>query len=159
MSNEKLEVLDGDGHGDSEDIGPESQEELEAVHKKLSELARKDGQVITMAKQQLTLLKHLITPPESEKHKDLFYALMICDFLDDEEADNELAGFFEAERLGMDRDWNLAHMLSRVSINRKGPKTNRPNSIIEMFMHQKLTTNYAGNRNDYRRKYQISNDF
>ena len=142
--------LNPDGHDEAEALAEtETQEELQAVKKHLDELMRGDGQVVTMTKQQLSLLHKMITPPEGDD-SELMQVLAIADFMDDNEADDELAAYFEAKRLHMDTSWNIAHMLSRCAVNRKGAKTNRVGQILESLSHQKFTTNMPRYRYDNR---------
>lgn len=134
--------LEGDGQGDSEEIATEeeSQEQLQAVYKKLSDLKREDGVLVTLTKQDLSLLKTLIHAPERED--DFIRIALICDFLDEDEANRELEAFYEAQRLGMDTNYNIAHALSRAAVNRKGGHTSsRVAMLLDTMSHQKFTTN------------------
>lgn len=118
----------------------QSLEEVKAVHLKLSELKGKDGQLTTLTKQDLTLLKQMLHSPES---KDEFTRIvLICDFLDEDERNRELDAFWEAVRLGMDRDYNIDHALSCSAINRKGAHRNsRVAALLDALSHQKYTSN------------------
>lgn len=129
----------GDGHGDPDAI-PETDEELQVVRKKLDQIARGDSPILSFSKQQIGLLNKFVNPPD--KGDDFIRIVQICDFLDEDEANRELEAFYEAVRLGMSTSYNVAHALSRASINRKGAhKNSRVASILDALSHQKLTSN------------------
>lgn len=136
MVDEELKV-DGNGHNPIEDETPE---QLEAVRIKLSSISRGNGQLTTLTKQEVGLLHKMLNPPD--KGDDFIRICQICDFLDDEEANRELEAYYEAVRLGMDTNYNIAHALSRVAINRKGSnKSNRVAALLDALSHQKYTSN------------------
>lgn len=127
----------GDGHHEPEQI-PETKEQLEAVKLKLSKLADPDSPAIHLTKEQLGLLKSMITAPESDdKYRE---ALLIADFLDDEEADNFINAIWESKRYGMDIGPDLDWALARAAVNRNQPRTNRVAQIMDTLSHAKFTT-------------------
>lgn len=133
--------LDDDGHGDAEDVGvEESQETLNAAFKKLRDLKREDGVLVSLTKQDISLLKQMIHAPDTSD--EFIKIALICDFLDDEEANRELDAFYEAIRLGMDTKYNIAHALSRAAINRRGShSSSRVAMLLDTLSHQKFTSN------------------
>jgi hypothetical protein len=127
----------------------EETEDLEVIRKNLSDLKRGDSPTLSLSKQDISLLKQLLHAPENA---DAFIKIIqICDFLDEEEANRELDAFYEADRLGMNTNYNIAHALSRSSINRKGAhNTSRIGALLDTLSHQKFTTNQpkgSGNGN------------
>jgi len=139
--------LNGDGDAAEVEATEESPAELAAIHKKLSELKGEDGQVVSLTPQQLGILKQLLHPPD--KYNNMTEILLICDFLSEEEADDELAAFYEAKRLGMDTQFNIDHALSRAAINRKGHRTSRAALIMDTMSHQKYTSNTPGGKREH----------
>lgn len=144
---EKDFELSDNGDKGAEALEELSQEEINTHYKRLSDLKRGDGVITTFSKQQLSLMHKMLTAPEKE---ELNQVLLIADFLSDEEADDELAAYFEAKRLNMDTGWNIAHMISRCAVNRKGTKTNRVAELLEAMSHLKYTTNMPGKKYDDR---------
>lgn len=129
--------LDDRLNGDREE---ETQEELQVAYKKLSELAGPDGSVVRMSKESLSMMKQMIHGPE--KYNDLTQILLICDFLSEDEANDELNAFYEAKRYGMDTQYNVDHALSRASINRKGGhSSSRVAVLLETLGRQKFSKN------------------
>jgi hypothetical protein len=118
----------------------ETVEELESVHLKLNNLAAQNGSLTSLTKQDISLLKQMLHTPEASD--DFIRITLICDFLDETEANNELEAFYEAERLGMNTKYNIAHALSRAAINRKGShRSSRVATLLDALSHQKYTTN------------------
>lgn len=134
-------------NGDHEE---ETQEELQTAYKKLSELAGPDGSVVRMSKESLSMMKQMIHGPD--KYNDLTQILLICDFLSEDEANDELNAFYEAKRYGMDTQYNVDHALSRASINRKGGhSSSRVAVLLETLGRQNFKSGkqreHNGNRN------------
>jgi hypothetical protein len=128
------------GHNGSDAADLETTEELNTAYKKLSELKGTDGVLVSLTKQDLGLLKQFVHAPD--RSDDFIRIVQICDFLDEDEANNELDAFYEAVRLGMSTEYNVAHALSRASINRKGSHQNsRVAAILDTMSHQKFTSN------------------
>jgi hypothetical protein len=122
-------------------VGTETEEELSTVHKTLQQLKGADGVLVSLTKQDLGLLKQMLHSPEAAGD-DFTRIVLICDFLDDDEANNELDAFWEAKRLGMDTNYNVDHALSRAAINRRGAHRNsRVAALMDTMSHQKYTSN------------------
>lgn len=136
MVSERTEFhLDGNGHGDIEVT--ETMEELKAATLRVDKL-RDDGVLVSMGKQELSLLQKMLTAPESAKDMQVF---LIADFMDEDEAHDHVAAYFEAKELGMDTDLNIAYIFAMCSTNRKGSKTNRVAMLLDALQHVKYTTN------------------
>lgn len=126
------------------DKGPEALDEtdpeLDTALKKLNELNRPGSPIISMSKQDVTLLKQMLHAPDTGD--EFTKIVMICDFLDEDERNRELDAFWEAKRLGMDTNYNIDHALSCASINRKGAHRNsRVAALLDSLSHQKITSN------------------
>ena len=144
---------EGNGHGDTallQETEPleevETQEELQSAHKKLSDLVRGDGRLISMSKEQLGLLKQFIHAPESET--DSFISIVfLLDFVSEDERQDVVNAYYEAKALGMDTKWNMADALSRAATNRKGAHVNsRVATIGDIMSHQKQTSYTGGSK-------------
>lgn len=116
--------LGGDGHSDPEaleETTEESEEQIQTALKHLNELKRPDGALTTLGKQELSLLqKVLSTATEAYREEQMW---RMCDFVDDEEALDHVAAYYEARELGMDTSFNVAYMFALCSANRKGAFT------------------------------------
>lgn len=143
--------LDGNGHGDvaeTVETEEETQDQLQAARIKLDSLTRNDGVLVSLTKQDLSLLKTVIHSPEVSQMDDFIKISLICDFLDDEEADRELNAFHEAVRYGMDTKFNIGHALSRAATNSKGRHNNsRIAMVLDSLHHQKFTSNQPRGHN------------
>jgi hypothetical protein len=116
--------LEGNGH----EPEPETQEQLEAVHKKLSELSRGDGVLVTLGKQELSLLQKMLSTGTEEYRESQMWRM--CSFLDQEEALDHIAAYYEAKELGMDTTFNISYAFALCSANRKG---NFANNLISLL--------------------------
>lgn len=110
------------------------------------------GAPIKLSGTDLSLLKQMISN-NAGKTDDFIRIIQICDFLDEEEANRELEAYYEAVRLGMSTEYNIAHALSRASTNRKGSHSHsRVAALLDAMSHQKFTSNQPGvkppNKND-----------
>jgi hypothetical protein len=119
---EELETS-GNGHG-----GDESQELLNSLGIKLSELTRKDGSLVSFSKPELSLLQKILSTGTEEFKEQAFWRM--CSFLDQEEALDHIAAFQEAKDLGMDTNFNVAYAFALCSANRKG---NFANNLLAML--------------------------
>jgi hypothetical protein len=133
-----------DNHHEPEE---ETQEQLKGVFKNLSDLAREDGTLVRMTKQQLSLLQQALHSPDDG---DSFTKVaLILDFETEEERRKVVDAYYEAKRLGMDTAWNIADALSRCATNRKNShRTNRLGWIGETLSHQKFTSNQPAGKKD-----------
>jgi len=128
----ELELETGpDGHEPEE----ETQEQLDTAYKKLRDLAGGGTSMVTMTKQDLSLMKQILTTTSEEYKEQMMWRM--CDFLDEDEALNHVAAFYEAKDLGMDTGFNVAFMFALVSANRKTNKTNLISQILDTMQHSK----------------------
>ena len=104
MAQEKeLELQTGsDGHGEQE---VETRDQLEGAFKKLTDLAGGGTSMVTMTKQDLSLMKQILTAVSEEYKEQVMWRM--CDFLDEDEALDHVAAFYEAKDLGMDTSFNV----------------------------------------------------
>jgi hypothetical protein len=115
----------------------ESQEQLQTAFKNLSELADGGASMVTMSKQDLSLMKQILTAVSEEYKEQIMWRM--CDFVDEDEALDHVAAYFEAKDLGMDTDFNVAFMFALVSANRKTNKSNLISQILDAMQHGKWT--------------------
>lgn len=129
------------GHDTAEAVSDTAtDEEIKAVQKKLGDLTRGESPLLSMTKNDISLLKQMLHAPDNSD--DFTRIVQICDFLDEDEANRELEAFYEAVRLGMNTQYNISHALSRSSINRKGAHRNsRVAALLDALSHQKFTSN------------------
>ncbi len=133
MSMQKTDFkLAPDAHGDSEG---ETQEQLAAAFKKLSDLTGGDASMVTMSKQDLSLMKQILTAATEEYKEQIMWRM--CDFVDEDEALDHVAAYYEAKDIGMDTDFNVAFMFALVSANRKTNKSNLMSQILDTLQHSK----------------------
>lgn len=95
----------------------ETQEQLEAVHKRLSQLSRGNGSLVTLSKQELSLLQKMLSTGTEEYRESQMWRM--CSFLDEEEALDHIAAYYEAKELGMDTTFNISYAFALCSANRK----------------------------------------
>jgi len=101
------------------------------------------GSVIGFSKEQLSLMKMLLHPPDDG---DSFIQIVLTlEFENDEERRLVVDAYYEADRLGMDTQWNIADALSRCAVNgKKTRQTSRAAQIMDTLSHSKFTSN-SGN--------------
>ena len=107
----------------------ESPEQIEAVMKKLSTLHRGDGSVVSMTRQELGLLQTILRSATEQYKEEIFWRMV--DFMDQEEALDHVAAFYEAKELGMDTGFNVAYVFALCSVNRRGPRNNLTAMIMD----------------------------
>ena len=130
---EELKV-DSDGHGEVE-----GQEQLAGAFKRLSELSDGSASMVTFSKQDMSLMKQILTAVSEEYKEQVMWRM--CDFVDEDEALDHVAAYFEAKDLGMDTDFNVAFMFALVSANRKTNKSNLISQILDAMQHGKWAPN------------------
>ncbi len=123
--------VDGDGHKPEE----ETQEQLQTVYKNLKDLADGGASMVTFTKQDLGLMKQILTAVSEEYKEQVMWRM--CDFVDEDEALDHVAAYFEARDLGMETDFNVAFMFALVSSNRKTNKSNLIAQILDTMQHGK----------------------
>ena len=133
---------DSNGEGSEE----ESQEQLQTVYKKLSELGGDGASMVTMSKQDLSLMKQILTSASEEYKEQTMWRM--CDFLDEDEALDHVAAYFEAKDLGMETEFNVAFIFALVSANRKTNKSNLISQILDTVQHGKWAPNFKKGKSD-----------
>lgn len=135
--NTTLDVAQGNGHSD--EPLPETPEQLEAVRIKLSQINRGDG-IITMSKEQLSLMQAMFYASTEEYREQQMWRM--CDFIDEEEAADHVAAYYEAKELGMDTSFNVANMFALCSANRKGGFSHNLTALLsDVLQHGKWAMN------------------
>lgn len=126
------ERFNPDGHDDPEE---ESQEQLQGALKKLQSLTLPDGSVVSMSKQELSLLQRILQAATEEYKEQSMWRM--CSFIDTNEALDHVAAFYEAKELGMDTSFNVAFMFSLCSVNDKGTRSNLMAQLLDTLQHGK----------------------
>lgn len=112
----KAEEFKLNPNGDKGD--EETQEQLDAIAAQLSLEELADGQIVSITKQELSLLKQmLVTSTETYREETIW---RMVSFLDEEEAMDHVAAYYEAKDLNMNTSENVAYMFALCSANRKG---------------------------------------
>jgi len=108
----------------------ETQEQLNTVHKRLEDLigGSEGTSMVTMTKQDLSLMKQILTAASEEYKEQIMWRM--CDFIDEDEALDHVAAFYEAKDLGMDTDFNVAFIFALVATHRKTAGTNLISQIL-----------------------------
>jgi hypothetical protein len=139
-----LRILENNGHGDADEL-EETQDQIEVAYKKLSELSRPDGSLVTFGKQELSLMQKILsTGSESYREEQMW---RMCDFVDEDEALDHVAAYYEAKELGMDTSFNVAYAFALVSANRKGSKSNLISMLTDTLQHGKWASSPQGSKN------------
>lgn len=120
-----VEESEGNGHI------PESEEQLETVLKNLSDLRRNDGSVVRLTQQELGVLQSILKTTTEKYREETIFRMM--SFLDEDEAQDNVAAYYEAKDLGMDTTFNVAWMFALVSVNRKSAQTNLTASLLRVM--------------------------
>jgi len=141
MGTKPIELEVGSEAGpDGHEEGEESQEQLQTAYKKLQDLAGGGTSMVTWTKQDLSLMKQILTAASEEYKEQIMWRM--CDFVDEDEALDHVAAYFEAKDLGMDTDFNVAFMFALVSANRKTNKSNLISQILDTMQHAKWVPNF-----------------
>ena len=133
--------IKGNGH---QGIEEESPEQLQTAYKKLIELKRSDGSLVTLGKQELSLLQKILSTGSEEYREQQFWRM--CSFLDEEEALDHVAAFYEAKELGMDTGFNVAYAFALCSANRRVNMTNLLAQLMDTLQHGKWANAPQGNK-------------
>lgn len=127
-------------HPDEHEPEEETQEQLDSAYKKLTDLAGGGTSMVTMTKQDLSLMKQILTAASEEYKEQIMWRM--CDFVDEDEALDHVAAYYEAKDLGMDTGFNVAFVFSLVSANRKTNKSNLIAQILDAMQHGKWIPNF-----------------
>lgn len=125
----------------------ETQEQLNVAYKKLSELSRGNGSLVTMSKQELSLLQKMLSTGTEDYRESQMWRM--CSFLDEEEALDHIAAYYEAKELGMDTTFNVSFAFALCSANRKGNFANNLMSLLtDTLQNGKWANAEKGKRKD-----------
>jgi hypothetical protein len=126
----------GNGNGTVAELEQtESPEQIQGLYAKLSELKRGDGSLVTLSKQDMSLMQKILTTG-NEAYKDEQFWRM-CSFLDEDEAKDHVDAFYEAKDLGMDTGFNVSYAFALVATNRKTAMTNLIAQLTDTLQHGK----------------------
>ena len=131
--------LDLDRGKNGDEPGDETQEQLDGSFKNLQSLTRGDGSLVSVSKQDLSLLKQILSAATEEYKEQIMWRM--CDFIDEDEALDHVAAYYEAKDLGMDTSFNVAFMFALVSANRRTTHSNLIGQLIDAVQHGKWAPN------------------
>lgn len=131
--------LDLKNRENGEGSDEETQEQIDGAIKKLGSLSRGDGSLVSISKQDLSLLKQILTAATEEYKAQVMWRM--CDFVDENEALDHVAAYYEAKDLGMDTNFNVAFIFALVSSNRKTNHSNLIGQLIDAVQHGKWAQN------------------
>lgn len=114
-NNTPLDIEERNNGHSTEDIPPETQEQLDAVMLKVKDIKREG--ILTIPHESLSLMQAMLYATIEEYKNQQWWRM--CDFQDEEEAADHIAAFYEAKELGMDTTFNVAYAFSLCSVNRK----------------------------------------
>ena len=106
----------------------ETQEQLDIAYKKLADLSRGNGSLVTMSKQELSLLQKMLSTGTEDYRESQMWRM--CSFMDEEEALDHIAAYYEAKELGMDTTFNVSFAFALCSANRKNNFANNLMSLL-----------------------------
>lgn len=137
--------LSNNGHEEPEE---ESQEQLQVAHKKLTDLIGngKDGALVTFGKQELSLMQKILSTGSEKYREETMWRM--CDFIDEDEALDHVAAYYEARDLGMDTSFNVAFAFALCSANRKITRTNLLAQLLDSLQHGKWAPAPQGKKRD-----------
>lgn len=125
----------------------ESQEQLQTALLKLDSLHRGDGSVVTMTKAELGLLQTILRSTTEAYKEQMMWRML--DFMDEDEALDHVAAYYEAKELGMDTSFNVTFVFALCSVNRKGNRSNLLAMILDALQHGKWAQPAKGKSNGY----------
>jgi hypothetical protein len=129
-----MQTLD-QGNGHSEDEIPETTEELTRAIINLDDFAKGRQPLISMGKEELSLMQTMLRTV-TEEYKELTFWRMM-DFIDEDEAYDHVAAFYEAKDLGMSVDPNVAYAFALCSARRKKTGFNLIDILTDTLQHGK----------------------
>ncbi len=139
---QKTSLKLGIGKDGGEGPEAETQEQLNAVRKNLEDLAGEGTSLVTMSKQDLSLMKQILAAASEEYKEQIMWR--VCDFVDEDEALDHVAAYYEAKDLGMDTTFNVAFMFALISTNRKTTNTNLISKILGTLQYSNWTQKSKG---------------
>lgn len=142
----KLDAPGGNGHKEADDETPE---QLQAAHKRLKDLIGDGtpGALVTFGKQELSLMQKLLSTGNETYLEQQMWRM--CDFMDEEEALDHIAAYYEAKDLGMDTGFNVAYAFALCSANRKMNRTNLISQLLDTMQHGKWASAPQGKKRGY----------
>ena len=135
------EKVEGNGHIDSEE---ETQDMIETAFRTLSGKERGDNTLVTFARQDMSLMQKILVTSSEEHREEAIWRMM--NFIDQEEALDHVAAYYEAKDLGMDTSFNVAYAFALVSTNRKTSGTSLISILLDTLQHGKWATSNQNQR-------------
>jgi hypothetical protein len=149
--NQRLDEVEmgGNGHQEKALVEGESQDQLNTAHKRLVDLIGKgqDGSLVSLGKQELSLLQKILSTGSEEYREQQLWRM--CSFMDEEEALDHVAAFYEAKELGMDTGFNVAYAFALCSANRKNAFSGNLVAVLgDILQHGKWAAAPQGKKNN-----------
>ena len=133
------------GHGE---LPPEeTQEQIDAAAALLSLEELADGDIVSVTKEQLSLFQKMLTTATEKYREETIWRM--GSFLDEDEAHNHVAAYYEAKELGMSTSFNVAYMFALCSANRKGNFANNLISLLTSTMKESKFPQQKGKHEQY----------
>lgn len=135
--------------GNGKEQEEETPEQLEGARIRLGQLleqGKKDGGLVTFGKQELSLMQKVLSTGSDAYREEQFWRM--CSFLDDDEAKDHVAAFYEAKDLGMDTSFNVAYAFALCSVNRRIGWTNLVGNMLDTMQHGKWAQAPQGSKKD-----------
>ncbi len=129
--------MNGNGSAEIELTG-DDQADLKGLKDRFDNIAEGQGAAIKLSRAELGLLHKMITAPEEWRKEQVF---LMADFLDEDEALDHVAAYYEALDLGMDTGFNVAFIFALAACSRKMVKNNRVALLLDSMQHVKYTAN------------------
>ena len=150
---EKDFKLEPGTNGESE---VETQDELDVSYKKLSDLMGNEGtSMVTMSKQDMSLMKQILTAASEEFKEQMLWRM--CDFIDEDEALENVNAYYESKDIGMDTGYNIAYTFSLTSAHRRTAGTNLISQMLGALQMSKWSpSSKKGNDNGHNPRSPIS---
>lgn len=127
-------------------VQEETQDELDNAVKTLQSLKGPDGQMLKMGKVELSLLQKMLSTATEEFREEQIFRMM--DFMNEDEAADHVAAYYEAKDLGMDTSFNVANMFALCSVNRRGSFSHNLIAILtETLQYGKWPTSQRNGKN------------
>jgi len=123
----------------AEGYSEEEEARVKTARDKVEEWQKNDSQIASLSGVELSLLRQMLTVPEEYRRQQIF---LISEFMDQEEALDHVAAYYEALELGMDTGFNVAYMMALAATNRReNARSNRVAAILASLSSFRYTTN------------------
>ena len=137
------EIVKSNGHDNPSEL-EETQDAIEQAYAILDGKPRGSISPVTFAKQDMSLMQKILVTSTEEYREETIWRMM--NFMDEEEALDHVAAYYEAKELGMDTSFNVAFAFALVATNRKTTQTSLISILLDTLQHGKWATNQTQSR-------------